>query len=471
MAVALLVIAIIGVLVTYLVSSSYTITYRTQQLIQACQSIEQDIAHLYPSNDSRQVRIGNKDLLQQQMRRVTANIKGTEGGFWHISEKFFGYSYPTYVGNEIKASVPESDKTLLSSISQRALEQGELVKTVQRDKYIAAIAVACPLRTHDGLSVWLLQRVSLVHWFSTLANALLFVLIGIAGAALFVQTFRFERRWYGERDRLVKQGEDENRPVPVTSNINEVQPLLMLLYQSRQKQVQLERTISALEAKLNRNQELSTIARFSATMAKELTVRLEECRLHIKQMLSDERDETEREQLHELVKSASSIERILQSFQNLDVRHPDKAGKEQINLQKWLAKLADYHQLRSASEQQSVTAICTNPILLDTNILLLRFILDTLIMQAVCFGPKNGEVLIKADIVEDDLVIEVIDESKGISEQEQRRLFRQDDVLPDAYGKGLKPLKDAMNTIGGEIEYATNGENSRFILRIPMTND
>lgn len=459
MAMIIIAIAVMGLLVTFWFSANQTIAHQSETLTHACKSLEHDVVQLFPAGDTQQVRVGNPDLLQQQMARVTREHDGVEGGFWDISSQFFGYAFPTYMGNDIRTEVADSDTTLLRSLSQRAIDQKKTVLSVQRNQNDALIAVACPLRTHESLAAWFMHRSSLVPMLYTVASAVLFALLGAAGAILLARTLLFGRQWYGERDRLIKQAEDESTPVPVTSNINEIQPFLMLLYQSRQKRSQLERSISALEAKLYRNQELSVFGRFSSSMAKELQQRLHEWKLDLAQ--SD----------NEHVEDIEHIERLLTSFENLDLRHRNRTDHDTVDVSSWLSTIADYHQHRLAKDKQSVTAICTEELTLSQNLLLLRYAIDTLIVQAIHFGPEQGEVLLKATSNDDNTIsIEVIDESSGLSAEDERLLFRQDDVLPDSYGAGLKLVRDAIQSIGGELSYSSDGENSRFILQIPMTN-
>ena len=470
MAMIFIAIAVSGFVFTLWQSAQQTVSQQTALLSKHCEQLQTDIQQLFPRNEQKQVRVGNPDLLQQQINRVTANLPGVEGGFWHIHTNFFGYAFPTYLGSDIKTDVPNAEKTLLSSLSQRALEQDQLVEAVQRNADSALISVACPITTHEGLSAWLMQRASLVPVHNTVTTGVLFVLLGVLAIIVLAQTIKFERRWYLERDRLVKQGEDESKPVPVTSDINEIQPLLMLLYQARQKNINLERTITALEAKLSRNQELSHIARLSSSLARELVLRVEQWKLSVQQLLS-EKQSIDNDQLDVLLEDLQRIENLVVGFENLDTRNPGRDGNETLTLRPWLEQIVTFHQQRTANDGQTLTAICPEPLTLISNSLLVRFALDTLIAHALNFGPNKGEVLIKASGDEHEVVIEVIDEFEGLSSQDERRLFRQDDVLPQHYGNGLKLARDAVQAIGGDVSYQSDGANSRFIMQIPMTSE
>lgn len=462
-------IAVSGLVFTLLQSAPVKLEQRQSQLIESCGQLQSDIHQLFPNEEKPQTQVNNPELLQQQMMRMTAKLQGVEGGFWQINNGFFGYAYPTYNGTDIRTDVSQGDKTLVAALAQRAIEQRETVLSVQRNHTSALLSVACPVTTHEGLSIWLLQRSSLAPLLISLTMVGLFVVLGIGAVWMLIKTSLFEKRWYGERDRLVQQGQDESQPVPVTSNINEVQPLLMLLYQQRQKSLQLERQIIGLQAKLGRNNDLTAIARYSSSFAKEVSERLQT--IHSKLLgLSSEQawSQTDWAQLTQEVKQ---LQKLFIAFEHLDNKQTLESDNESVMLPSWLAKVAAFHQEHSANDHQTITAVCPESLSLTGHLLLLRFVLDRLLVQATTFGPKTGEILLKGSAADHMICIEVIDEYKGLTMHQERQLFQQDDVLPSAYGQGLKLASEAVATLGGELQYESDDENSRFIVRIPMTNE
>ncbi|MGM0480943.1 MAG: sensor histidine kinase [Pseudomonadota bacterium] len=470
MAIIFIAIAVLGLVLTFWYSANQVLANQQHRLTSACSRIATDITQLYPSGDNRQVRVSNAELLQQQMQRVTSDLPRTAGGYWHINSKFLGYTFDAYSTRDMQMDVPQVEKMVLSSLSQRAVTQGKVVSSVQRNQNDALIAVACPVTTHEGLAGWMIKRVSLIPPLYSLFSALLFATVGILAFMILGRTIQFERRWYAERDRIIKQAEDDSKPVSVTSSINEIQPLLMLLYNARQKQVNLERNVSSLQAKLGRQTELAVMARISASLAKELRLRIGHWAEQL-QKIANQEHENRSFELEKLAEAIQRTQYLIRSFENLDLRQHDNGGQELLNVKLWLNDVIDYHQQHNARAEQALTAISDANLSLKSNFLLLRYVLDSLIMQAIVFGPDNGEIVVKAVYQNDQLVFEVIDESKPLNGAEERRLFRQDDVLPEAYGRGLKPVHDVVKSLGGDICYQSDGENSRFILQIPMTNE
>ena len=66
--------------------------------------------------------------------------------------------------------------------------------------------------------------------------------------------------------------------------------------------------------------------------------------------------------------------------------------------------------------------------------------------------------------------MEVVDENPSVRRDVEQNLFRFDDVKPERYGDGLRLVKDLVSSLKGSVEFQSNGEISRFILKIPMTS-
>ena len=75
----------------------------------------------------------------------------------------------------------------------------------------------------------------------------------------------------------------------------------------------------------------------------------------------------------------------------------------------------------------------------------------------------------QANIEGDFVNVSVCDESNGVAKKNLGAMFETDDVNPDAYGVGLKVIKDAIKSQGGDINYEKLEKTSRFNVLIPMT--
>ncbi|PYE33792.1 signal transduction histidine kinase [Idiomarina fontislapidosi] len=459
-------IAIFGIGLTFWYSPKQLISRSTEGLAARCEMVVTEVAQLYPSGTEPHYQVNNPDLLQQVMYRETAKMQGVEGGYWHVANEFFGYAFPTYLGSSIKTDVPQSEMALLSSLSRQAVDESNVLTSVRQSVDSAVITVACPINTHRGLSAWLMKRTSLLP--NTLVW-LLFAIFGVKaviGTLILVSNRNFEKNWLTEREKLTEELNDETAPVPTTTAINDVQPFLLLLYQARQKRYNAERAINSLEAKLGQINELSVVGRAALAFAEELRGRIEQLQRDVTAIVTD----TSSHQFEKLQREIDAAEYLCQALAQIDVRHKNQGPVTELNMNRWTRSLADFHQQRHANDRQTIAAVCDGELSLVTNPLLLRFTLDILILHSLRFGPQEGEIFIRAAKNDGHMTLELVDENPTVKRSVEQNLFRFDDVRPEQYGDGLRLVKDLVSSLKGSIEFQSNGEISRFILKIPMTS-
>jgi signal transduction histidine kinase len=113
-------------------------------------------------------------------------------------------------------------------------------------------------------------------------------------------------------------------------------------------------------------------------------------------------------------------------------------------------------------------------IMAETNFDILEQILTQFLNNAIKFTPEGGKITIKLEEIEDKIVISVIDEGIGISEEEQEHLFelfyRANSVIGKYHGSGLglSIAKNLADSINAEIKFKSQlGKGSEFSLIIP----
>lgn len=110
---------------------------------------------------------------------------------------------------------------------------------------------------------------------------------------------------------------------------------------------------------------------------------------------------------------------------------------------------------------------------------LLQIILRNLMMNAIKFTRENGFIAIKAKQEKGTVEIAVVDSGIGISEEDQRRLFRLEDVLirrgtaeETGSGLGLILCKELIEKHKGQIWVESEaGKGSAFKFTIPSNKD
>lgn len=112
-------------------------------------------------------------------------------------------------------------------------------------------------------------------------------------------------------------------------------------------------------------------------------------------------------------------------------------------------------------------------LMLNADRKLIRRVLVNLIGNAIKFTPPGGSVTVSAEAREDEVEVCVIDTGQGISQEEQKLLFRKFAQLADGRkkagtGLGLAFVRLAVEAHGGSVRVESEvGEGSSFCFTIP----
>jgi signal transduction histidine kinase len=107
----------------------------------------------------------------------------------------------------------------------------------------------------------------------------------------------------------------------------------------------------------------------------------------------------------------------------------------------------------------------------------LQQIILNLLNNAFKFTPSGGKITLRAGIKDTTLVVEVQDNGRGMSEEEQQRLFEpyyrveSDRQVLNGLGLGLVLCKTLVELHGGQIYVDSHlGEGSTFSFSLPLAN-
>ena len=113
-------------------------------------------------------------------------------------------------------------------------------------------------------------------------------------------------------------------------------------------------------------------------------------------------------------------------------------------------------------------------IVMDFDEKILELVLTNLINNAIKYAPGHTTIWIKVKQEKDVIVIQVVDEGRGIPEKEQKyifnRYFRAENVLLDeGTGIGLNIVKSHLENLGGTIFFESKeNRGSTFTIEIPI---
>ena len=104
-----------------------------------------------------------------------------------------------------------------------------------------------------------------------------------------------------------------------------------------------------------------------------------------------------------------------------------------------------------------------------------RQVISNLVTNAIKFSPPGGEILVRAEATDKELIVEVADQGKGIPEDEMERLFDpyfstdQDRQRFPGLGIGLALAKQIVEAHSGRIWVESKvGVGSKFVIEIPL---
>lgn len=161
----------------------------------------------------------------------------------------------------------------------------------------------------------------------------------------------------------------------------------------------------------------------------------------------------------------------------LDLARVESGGRRvertEVELQPLIDEVVDW--IRPQLEQNGNTLdVQTTPAVLHTDRLMIRQILLNLLANANRFTP-GGTLVLRADVTDEHLVIEVEDDGVGIAEDQQRAIFepfrQADNQRPGTYGGtglGLTLVRRFTTRLGGTVKLRSDlGRGSCFTVTVP----
>lgn len=147
---------------------------------------------------------------------------------------------------------------------------------------------------------------------------------------------------------------------------------------------------------------------------------------------------------------------------------------ETFDLNTIVAEAVSHHQFAADSKQITLSLLpVTSPLIVRAAISPTTQVLDNLISNAVKYSPKNTTVSIS---IQPDGSVEVRDHGPGLSDDDQKKLFRKFTKLSarptggeSSTGLGLSIAKKITEAMGGKIGCRSEiGRGSTFFIQLPL---
>jgi signal transduction histidine kinase len=126
-----------------------------------------------------------------------------------------------------------------------------------------------------------------------------------------------------------------------------------------------------------------------------------------------------------------------------------------------------------AAQKKNLISYNLSPSLpyIDVDEFRVRQVIVNLLTNAIKFSPENSIISVTADVLGNDLIIQVIDHGIGIPKEELDNLFDQSNVSKSQTGNGLglHICRQIVESHGGKIwAESTEGKGSTFSFTLPI---
>ncbi|WP_313576385.1 hybrid sensor histidine kinase/response regulator [Brevundimonas sp.] len=177
---------------------------------------------------------------------------------------------------------------------------------------------------------------------------------------------------------------------------------------------------------------------------------------------------------------AHHLSRLIEDL--LDVARIDQGKislqRERVSLQSVIESAVDTSRLKIEAGAHDLTvALPSQPLWLDGDFTRLSQVVSNLLTNAAKYTPSEGQIRVSADVVQDEVRIDIADNGVGVPHDMQGRIFDlftqskgPDDRSREGLGIGLALVKQLVEMHDGAIELASEGpgQGSCFTLRFPL---
>jgi PAS domain S-box-containing protein len=364
---------------------------------------------------------------------VAARLDRTITAWNSGAEQLFGYTAEEMIGGSISRIVPPGDEHSLQEHLEQMLEKNHMhtyeVKRRRKDGSLIDVQITLsPLRDDDGRTV---------------------------AISSIIRDISERRRLEVEREELLARERAAR---------GDAEAARLLLEEQNRHLVELDRMKDD----------------FVASVSHELRTPLTSISGYLDLML-EEGDSLPESQQQYLAVVRRNADRLLRLVGDLLFVAQVDAGRISLELASvdLSALLRDAVQaVRLVADDRRIALVSeVDPIQLrDADASRLAQVLDNVLSNAIKFTPDRGSVTVRAALVEESAVVEVVDTGIGIAPEDQRRLFDRffraadaNDLAIPGTGLGLAIAKAIVESHDGAISVAsTPGEGTTVRLELPV---
>lgn len=431
---------------------------------QACSALQTE----YP----RSIKSGGTPdavLMGALLNLILGELPGIEGGYWHETEGFIAYAFPTHQGSEEKTDVPSTEKSRIESLVRRSLADSAPATELLAGTRETVVLTACPVTTPGArLGAWTMARVSTAAGKAydevNRGLALLLAFVLISGAWLGLGFYRWSHHFGRVERELGQDAADALRDTAPTGDA-ELDRIVAALNQFRARLQAAREREKELGAALAQSEHFAALGRMAAAVAHEVRNPIAAMRLKAENALAQSgRHEAA---LQFIVKEIERLDATIKKL--LSKAEPVSIRPRQVRTAEWVAERVGAFAERAAQAGvQLKTVIEVESWQVDP--VSLGRALDNLVANAVEHTPRGGTVTASAlkGATGATMVLRVCDTGPGVASGVEPRLFEPFvSGRADGIGLGLTLVQEIAAAHGGAARYVRQSSGACFEVEIP----
>ena len=424
----------------------------------------------------RSIKPGGVDpdtvLMSALLNAILDEAPGVEGGFWHDTEGFVAYAFPTHQGSEAKRDVPSTERSRIEAFVRRSLAGATPLVELLPGTRETVVLTACPVQSPTvRLGAWTMARVPLAAGkaYDEVTRGLGLLLVFVVGSGLWL-SYSFSRwtRHFTRIETALRDARLQELPEIALSKDAELDRIIVALNEFSTRLEAAQAQAAELHLSLERAERFAALGRMAASVAHEVRNPIAAIRLRTENALAQ--PEKREAALASVLREVERVEAIVKSL--LSRAEPVRVHARDVRIREWLSG-----RLSAFAERAEAKGIALDS---DTTVESWRFdpvslgrALDNFIDNALDHTPRGGtiKVGVKRNADGNALILRTCDTGPGVSEHVKPRLFepfvsgRQDGV-----GLGLALAREIAVAHGGTARHVEQTPGACFELEIPCAS-
>jgi len=396
------------------------------------------------------------------------NRSGIEGGLWTADAGSLAYAYPTYQGAGPKLDFPLAEIARIRSINAQARAEDRTVTERYTASTQVLLVAACPLNGPiPSLTAWTMTRVVTFAgsaYRQLMAGLAVLLATVIAAATLLI---RLTVSWSRHVSRIeqVLQADDVLRlPQIEATGEKELDQIIEALNRAGHRLAAATERGEQLARQVATGERLAAIGRVAAGVSHEIRNPIAAMLLKAESALTAD-VARKNEALTMIVGQVGRLDRLLTRLLSLTDRDPARRQVTDIPalVEGCLGDHAELARAKGVVLSRQVTVESAN---IDHD--QMRRALDNLVLNAIQAAPHGSEIVVRAQVVADRLILSVRDQGSGPPPAIREHLFEPFVTgRAEGTGLGLSLVREIAVAHGGTARLADSADGTTFEILLP----